>query len=261
MTFAYSARHADEYFDHGYTILRGLLPATLLGELRRQSETARDLARRIDGPQAQRLQPVYEYEEIDARPFREFNALPGLVETVRQVLGPDHQPTGLTALLFEPAERPWATHWHRDWAYNVPGIDLDRFFEHIKNKKVLNQLNCALYDDASLWFVPGSDARPDSDAERAAFATIPPPPPAVSDSMSLEEAELTCAAYARSMPGAVQVPLAAGDLVFYRSSAWHLGNYVPYHRRATLHDGFYAEADWAWRKEAEEMRDRAMART
>ena len=38
------------------------------------------------------------------------------------------------------------------------------------------------------------------------------------------------------MPGAVQLRLNAGDFALYRSSAWHLGNYVPYRKRATLHD-------------------------
>jgi hypothetical protein len=55
--------------------------------------------------------------------------------------------------------------------------------------------------------------------------------------MTPEERELACREYARSMPGAVEVVLGAGDVAFYRAGGWHLGNYVPYARRATLHDG------------------------
>jgi hypothetical protein len=251
MSFRYTDRHREEYFARGYTILELLIPPALLGDLRRQAETARKLAREIDGPQAQRLQPVYEHEELDHRPFHDFLELEGMRETVLGILGTEHQPAGLTALLFEPAERPWCNHWHRDWVYNVAGVDPDRFFEHIRDQKVLNQLNGALYQDASLWFVPGSDARRDTEAERAAFPTVPPPPPELAG-LTNEEAEVRCVEYARSMPGAVQVTLEPGDVVFYRASAWHLGNYVPHHRRATLHDAFYQPKDRAWREEVEQ---------
>ena len=61
------------------------------------------------------------------------------------------------------------------------------------------------------------------------------------------ERELACLAYTRRMPGAVQVPLAAGDVAFYRAVGWHIGNYVPYIKRATLHDGFYGPDDRAWK--------------
>ena len=58
---------------------------------------------------------------------------------------------------------------------------------------------------------------------------------------------MACLAYTRAVPGAVNVVLAAGDVAFYRAVGWHTGNYVPYARRATLHDGFYGPDDHAWR--------------
>ena len=51
-----------------------------------------------------------------------------------------------------------------------------------------------------------------------------------------EKRERACRDYAESMPGSVQLHLAAGDFAVYRNSLWHLGNYVPYAKRATLHD-------------------------
>ena len=54
---------------------------------------------------------------------------------------------------------------------------------------------------------------------------------------------MTCLSYTRQMPNAVQIVLCAGDIAFYRNSSWHIGNYVPYVKRATLHDGFYGEED------------------
>ena len=247
MAFRYTDQHRDEYYSLGYTILRDMIPASLLADLRRETDRAREIARREHGPQAQRLQPVYRYEELNHQPFRDFLNLPGMRETVTKVLGPEHAPSDIMGVLFEPSEAAWATHWHRDWGYNVPGLDLDVFFEKIREVHRFNQLNAALYDDHSLWFVPGSHDRRDTDEERAAFPRIPPPGPEMTPEMSPEEKELTCLAYTRRMPGAVQVALAAGDVAFYRAVAWHIGNYVPYVKRATLHDGFYCPDDLVWK--------------
>ncbi|MCZ7643720.1 MAG: hypothetical protein M5U26_00305 [Planctomycetota bacterium] len=63
--------------------------------------------------------------------------------------------------------------------------------------------------------------------------------------------ERACLAYAQGMPGAVQFKLHAGDFALYRPIGWHIGNYVPYKKRATLHDAVFTpqyEAWWkAWR--------------
>ena len=48
------------------------------------------------------------------------------------------------------------------------------------------------------------------------------------------------------MPGARQLHLAAGDFCLYRNTLWHIGNYVPYRRRATLHDSVYTPAYREW---------------
>ena len=49
------------------------------------------------------------------------------------------------------------------------------------------------------------------------------------------------------MPGARQLHLAAGDFCLYRNSLWHLGNYVPYAQRATLHDAVDTDEFESWR--------------
>src|SRR5262249_10227061 len=67
------------------------------------------------------------------------------------------------------------------------------------------------------------------------FPDRPIPPPDL-DGLSAEAAERAAVAYAQRMPGAIPLPLDAGDFCLYRSTLWHLGNYVPYCRRATLHD-------------------------
>jgi hypothetical protein len=64
---------------------------------------------------------------------------------------------------------------------------------------------------------------------------------------SYAERERACLEYCRSMPGAQQLYLEAGDFALYRASMWHLGNYVPYSKRATLHDGVLTPRSGAWR--------------
>jgi hypothetical protein len=94
--------------------------------------------------------------------------------------------------------------------------------------------------------VPRSDRRRDADEERAAFTSIPPLAPVLSNTLSAAEREATCLEYARQMPHGVPITLLAGDVAFYRACIWHLGCYVPYTRRATLHDSFLCEEDRDW---------------
>jgi hypothetical protein len=249
MTFQYTDQCRHEYVTDGFTILRNLIPAVLVADLRKETDKAREIARRKHGTQAQRLQPVYAYEELRPKPFHDFLELPGLRTAVEGILGMEHSRSEIMGVLLEPAENAWCTHWHRDWGYNAPQVDLKAFFNAVKNLRMFNQLNGALYDDHSLWVVPGSHAREDTVEERAAFPSIPPPIPALPDGMPGAERELTCLAYVRRMPGAVPVTLFAGDVAFYRACQWHIGNYVPYTRRATLHDGFYGAEDRAWQAE------------
>lgn len=50
-----------------------------------------------------------------------------------------------------------------------------------------------------------------------------------------EALELYCLNYCQAMPGAVQLVLNPGDFCIYRNVGWHLGNYVPYRKRMTIH--------------------------
>lgn len=245
MPYQYTEQSRDEYLTQGYTILRDLMPPTLIAELRLETDKAREIARRKDGTQAQRLQPVYAHEELNPRAFRDFLALPGLQTAVANILGPDHHQSDIMGVLLEPVAKAWCTSWHRDWGYNNPYVKLDPFFEAVRNLGMFNQLNAALYDDHSLWVVPNSHNRNDTAEETAAFP-YPPTGPILPVHLTPTEREHICITYVRSMPGAIPVTLFSGDVAFYRACQWHIGNYVPYTRRATLHDGFYGPDDLAW---------------
>ena len=86
---------------------------------------------------------------------------------------------------------------------------------------------------------------------RAKQCRFPERPIAAPDleGQSATERESSCREYAQSMPGARQLFLDAGDFCLYRNTLWHIGNYVPYAKRATLHDAVDTDEFAAWRDE------------
>ena len=254
MTHSTFHNHRDEFVSQGLTILRELIPQSLLMELRAETDKAREIVRDKEGGQAQRLQPVYAYEALNPRPFREFLNLTAFHKVREQILGSEYELSNNMGILFEPAEKAWCTNWHRDWAHHMPYPDWELFFKTARIVGGFNQFNAALYDDRSLWVVPGSHVREDTPGEVAAMGAIPASPPELSDEMSSEAREATVLDYARSMPGATQVILEAGDVAFYCAAAWHIGCYTPTKPRATLHDNFAVPADHIWREAVPRMR-------
>lgn len=243
----------------GYTIFRSVVPGSLLTDLRRVTDRARELARFHHGPQAQRLQPVSRFNlSLDA--FEAFRDLPEIRRAISEVLSPEHTygDLDLLGVLLEPAERPWCTRWHRDWRDNAPCLDLAEWDAVFNDPRFFYQLNCPLYEDHSLWVVPGSHARPDLPAERARFPTRPIETPDL-EGLSPEAAEARCREYLRSLPGATPVHLDAGDLCLYRNTLWHAGSYVPYVKRATLHDYVDTPAYRDWRTRIYQQMDRRRA--
>jgi len=243
------AQCQEQYVAEGFTVLRSVIPVTLIHDLRHQADIARRIARSLHGPRVQRLEPIYAYEDLDHHLFDEVLNLPDLVDAVAALLGDGHGTQRLMAMLFEPQDKPWCTNWHRDWRDHVPGLSLDRYHEAAQNLRMFNQFNAPLYDDNSLFVVPFSHNRPSTSAEATAFPDIPARGPPLTEDQTPVEREFACREYVAAMPGSVGVPLRAGDIAFYRASLWHLGAYVPHVRRATLHDGFFGAEDISWQQE------------
>ncbi|MBM3261976.1 MAG: hypothetical protein FJY97_00880 [candidate division Zixibacteria bacterium] len=237
MSFTFSDEHIESYHRHGYAIFRQIFPESLLGDLRRVSDRAREIARERSGGQVQRLQPVGKFD-IDQQPFIDYAELPPLNDAIHRLLTPRHYhaDSDFMGILLEPAELPWCTAWHRDWRDNMAGLPLSMWDELFSDIRYFNQVNCALYDDHSTWVVPGSHLRRDLPREVERFPDRPIQPPNL-EGKNAEERKRIFLAYCRSMPGGEQVILNAGDYMLYRNTLWHLGSYVPYLRRATLHDG------------------------
>ena len=251
MAFAFTDEHIEQHARDGFTIFREILPPSLLHDLRVSAERGREICLQVNGPQAQRLQPVYAYD-LDLKPFQDFAELPSLRDAVTTILSEHHtygdtdagnnQPRAL-GIFYQPVQRPFSTRWHRDWRDNIYAADVHAWAKTMTDPLMWNQYNCALYDDISTWVVPGSHGRPDLPRERNLFPTRPVPMPVATEQMTDAELERQNLQYCRSMPGAVQAVLHAGDFMLYRNCLWHIGNYSPHRKRATLHE-IVATDEW-----------------
>lgn len=230
----------EAYRRDGLVVLRGAIREPLLGQLRAESDRARVVARRLHGPQAQRVADVSEVPELDGALLRRVFEVADLRAAVAELLGPDHLSSPVLAVLVEPAEQPWLMGWHRDWLHNTAGVEAEAWWRYATDVSTFNQLNAALHPDRSFWYVPGSHVRRDGAAEQAAHAAPVPEAP-VSEEQVL--------AYMAAMPGSRRLELDSGDIAFYRNSAWHAAAYDPRARRATIHTWYDGPADRRWQAE------------
>lgn len=233
MAFPFSDQHISEFHMTGATVFRGILPPSLIADLRRVCDHGAQIVRSEKSGQAQRFQPISKFD-IDHKPFQDYAELPALRDALAKVVGPQctYANFDWLGVLIEPTDFPYCTDWHRD-ARNILSDEEWEWWG--RQKGFGNQVNCALYEDSCTWFVPGSHGREDTEGERHAAQTLCPPACQGGD-FSSEERERMCLEYCQAMPGAVRLYLDAGDFALYRPSGWHLGNYAPYKKRATLHD-------------------------
>lgn len=243
------------FYRDGYIIFRGILPDSLVRDLRSACDKAVQIARRIGGSQAQRLQPVQKYEgELNLLPFRDYAQLPALHDALRSLLTPEHSHGRLDIMgvLLEPEDRAWCTKWHRDITLKSSRLTAEDFHGLMLDWDCVNQVNCPLYDDDCTWFVPGSHLRmrdlPGELEAAAATMGVAGGQETAEERRNMDPVTLerACLKYTKSMPGAVQLKLHAGDFALYRPIGWHLGNYVPYKKRATLHDGVFTPRYEEW---------------
>jgi len=116
--------------------------------------------------------------------------------------------------------------WHRD-VIQIPQDQIDEAAiyngERFHNSV---QVNLALYEDETLWVVPGSHRRPNTIDERAAF------------SGSKHYAPLDA-----EMPGAVQVRIRPGQAALYNNNIIHRGWNPSFRQpRRSLHMGYHCTA-------------------
>ena len=85
MPFQLSDQHVEEFQRHGFTIFRGMVPSSMISDLRVMAERAQGISRERSGPQAQRLQPVEDF--LDIGPYLDLLELPELVDAMGRIFG------------------------------------------------------------------------------------------------------------------------------------------------------------------------------
>ena len=154
--FNFKILWVNEYLSQGYLIFRGIVPPSLLTDLRREAEKARELAHKFNGPQTQRIQPLSNYgDELNLKPFYDYTELPELRDAIGKLLGDNytHGHVDIMGLLVEPLEHPWHIGWHRDGVVEVPPEARDetvsaKLAEVWYDLRHFNQVNCAIYADS-----------------------------------------------------------------------------------------------------------------
>ena len=209
----------DAFVENGYIIRKGALSETDLQTYRsaidrilhkcRVESLHADHLRYIDGER----DDIWGVNNIFHPIIREQSlvdalAHPQILDVIEALIG-ERLRYHLCTLLVNSERKPYHINWHRDSAPDgeVPlETLLDRLRSHV-------QLNGALYDDETLYIVPGSHRRELADAERAVIQQTPK----------------------AAMPNQLIVKLEAGDIVFYNSSLLHKGYNPNDAKRQTLH--------------------------
>ena len=219
--------HQD--FDRqGFVQLRGAIPTSVLAGLREGLDPLRE-ARDSLGERPTRYQTILEPEHFH-RSFVDFLDLDVTNQAAFDIIGTGDVMFAGLACLLGCAEHV-VCRWHRDTA-NMDPAELDRLLNQYPNALV--QSNCAVYDDVSLWVVPGSHRRGDTPEEQAYSAKF-------NDLGFVDAIDTVRAVEAdvfRAMPGAINVELKAGDGLLYNPLLWHAAEYRPEWKRCTLHGGW-----------------------
>jgi hypothetical protein len=218
-----------EQFDaQGFIRLKEAIPCHILTGLRQGLDPLRE-ARDSGGDRPTRYQTILEPKTYH-RSFAEFLDLDGTNQAAAEIIGTDQLMVAGLACLLGCAEHV-VCKWHRDTASMDPA-ELDLLLNQHPNALV--QTNCAVYNDESLWVIPGSHRRRDSPEEAAYAARFD----ALSFVGPIEAAREIEPEVFAGMPGALNVKLTAGDCLLYNPLLWHAAEYRPEWKRCTLHGGW-----------------------
>jgi len=147
---------------------------------------------------------------------------PEILHTIEQILGAPLIINNASLFAAEPGTT-YKLGWHRD-VIQIPQKEIDE--EAIYNPSRFHnsvQINLPLYEDETLWVVPGSHQRKNSPAENAAFGGSKHYAPIDAD-----------------MPGAVNVRIDPGQAVLYNNNLIHRGyNQCFTVPRRSLHMGYH----------------------
>ncbi|MDA0841028.1 MAG: phytanoyl-CoA dioxygenase family protein [Planctomycetota bacterium] len=210
----------------GYLLINGGIHNTLLEQMREGMKPLfawREQHEKVVSRHQTILQP-----EFCHRSFMEFLNLESINQVAESILGPEMITAGL-AVLFGTRE-PQLCPWHRD--FHDGKAETPDLLKP-ENGRLSIQFNGAVYDDPSLWVVPGSHRRPTTAAEREYTGE-----PRGGGSDPFDETDRTMREVLSGMPAAIHVNLKAGDCLLYNPMLWHAAEYRPEWKRATMHGGW-----------------------
>ena len=216
----------DRFVEQGFLHLKGVVPADRLAQTRWYFETALERQKLVWAAERAADDPPGGYWETAWQPRLRLDLAvePATSPAVELLLG-EHtlgvcrrlmQAEPLVAqmqMLCSPIVDHGYTDWHRDMDSigQAPIQGIQRAL--MRNGPAMLQWNIALYDDDVFWVVPGSHARPETDAEMRQLLRDPYVP----------------------LPGGQQVELAAGDGLVYSHMLLHWGSKYLATLRRTIH--------------------------
>lgn len=147
---------------------------------------------------------------------------PVMLRAVEEIIGPNLIVNNASILAANEGTA-YSLGWHRD-IIQIPQAEIEDWLFSPERFHNSVQINLPLVDENSLWIVPGSHNRPNTEAENAAF-----------------HGSKHYAPVGVEMPGGVAVPLKAGQAVLYNNNLIHRGftekMEIP---RRTLHMGYHS---------------------
>ena len=213
-----------DYDREGYAILEQVIPPGSLGRVRESYEETIEAALGLGlAPRDEttgflegyRFQNPH-HPSLARRPLMEALGAPPIMAFARRLLGEEAAMHGVAAFAMNE-EYDYRSSWHRDsyfaWGKDSPTERRLREVERLPATQVL----VALEDDASFWYVPGSHNRANTAEEEAGY----------DEGISGWDGEGT-------VPGALQVRLAAGSAAPFDARGIHRGLKGPGARRRSL---------------------------
>lgn len=159
----------------GFEIVRGFIDYRAVEAGRRIVDRIRAATRTAIAVDAQRIQPVTRYlTQGGLSELRDVAAFDRIHQELERMIGPGAEiDMSLLGLWIEPARRTYVLPWHRDIRDNAKGVDWRSWYGNLHSVRYYNQFHVAFRDDESLWIVPGSHRRDDTETEMRMFPTRP----------------------------------------------------------------------------------------
>ncbi|MCC7264590.1 MAG: phytanoyl-CoA dioxygenase family protein [Candidatus Latescibacteria bacterium] len=217
---------------HGYVVLRNVVPPAQLAGLRDCFETLVDKQRQVWAQRRGPNDPPGGVWETSAQPRLLFNEVidtptaaaadfclhDHTLGVSRRLMGTPEAALTAMFLMCNPVRDHGPAAWHRDVGPGHPA-PIDGLTEYIRLfGPAYVQWNIALWEDSVLWVVPGSHLRRNTEAEARQLAADPKVP----------------------LPGGLQVELGPGDGVAYTIPILHWGSNYSAKRRRIVHLGYRA---------------------